>query len=252
MVEGGKVFGRASAAGDDDDVYVSGLVEVADAGGDFAGRGLSLHLRGIDENADGAVAAMQDVQQVAQGRGLRRGDDGDTAGKRRDRLFTGGIEQAFGLKPRLQLFEGDLQRAGAFGFQVLGGDLQFAAAFIDGDAAADDDLHSVVGAEAQQPGLGAEHHDTHLRGVVFQGEVEVAGLGGAEVRNLAFHPGIAKLAFQAGANVGDQGAYRPDTAFGSLKFEAELVEARHDSQCIAGRGGRSATEARNQVQDEGE
>ena len=35
MVEGGEIFGGASATGDDDYVHVAGLVEIAEAGGDF-------------------------------------------------------------------------------------------------------------------------------------------------------------------------------------------------------------------------
>ncbi len=59
VVEGGEIFGGASAAGDDDDIDIVVLVEVADASGDFDGRGIALDLGGIDQHIHRVMAALR-------------------------------------------------------------------------------------------------------------------------------------------------------------------------------------------------
>ena len=139
-----------------------------------------------------------------------------------------GGEQAFGFEFGFELLEGELQRAGAFGLDVFGGNLEFAAIFVDGDAAADNHLQAVGGAEAQQARGGAEHHDANLCVAIFQREVEMAGIGRAEVGDLAFHPRVGIFALDMRANGRDQFADFPDPALGRAEAEAHLVgERRH-------------------------
>ena len=96
-------------------------------------------------------------------------------------FFLSGGEQAFGFELGLELLEGQLQGSGAFGLDVFGGDLELAAVFVDGDSSADDDLQTVGGAKTQQARGGAEHDHVDLRVAVFQREVKMAGIGGAEI-----------------------------------------------------------------------
>ncbi len=61
-----------------------------------------------------------------------------------------GVKQALGFELRLELLEGDLQRARALGLEILGRNLQLAAIFIDRDSPAQHHLHAVLGTKAQQ------------------------------------------------------------------------------------------------------
>src|SRR6202030_3982617 len=84
-VEGGEIFGRASAAGDDNHLNAAELIEQTDASGYFKRGGVALDLGGEDQQVYRTMAALQDVENVAQGGTLRRGDDADAGRQRRDR-----------------------------------------------------------------------------------------------------------------------------------------------------------------------
>src|SRR5579864_324250 len=223
IIEGREVFGGAAAARDDNYVHIFLLVKVANAGGYFMRGGISLNLRGINQEVDGAVTALDDVENVAQGRGLRRGDDSDASGKGRNRLLAFGGEQALGFKFCLQLFEGQLQRARAFGLDVLGRNLQFATIFINGDAPSHNHLQAVGGAETQQASGGTEHDHSDLGVAVFQGEVEVSGVGGAKVGNFSYDPGVGIFTLDVSTDSGDQVADLPDATVRRAESEAHLV-----------------------------
>ena len=123
---------------------------MANAGSDFERGHLSLHLRGKDHDIYGVMTAVQNLQDVAQGGGLWRGHNSDPLGQCWNRLLTFGVEQTFGLEFCFELFEGDLQGARTFGFQILGGDLQVSAFFVNGDATARHYLHAIFWPEPQQ------------------------------------------------------------------------------------------------------
>ena len=92
---------------------------------------LTLHLRGIDEDAHRLVTPVEDVEDVLDGSATRRSDQSDAARQRGKRLLAGGLEQAFRRELGLQLLEGDLQRPGALGLEVLGLKLQVAALVVE-------------------------------------------------------------------------------------------------------------------------
>src|ERR1051326_985508 len=105
------------------------------------------------------MPALQDVENVAQGRALDRGDDADSRGEGRDGLLAFSGKESFGFELGLELLERELERPGAFGFDIFSGYLQLASIFVNGDASAYDYLKAVGGTEAQQAGRGAEHQD---------------------------------------------------------------------------------------------
>ena len=80
-----------------------------------------------------------------------------------------------------ELFEGELEGAGAARFEGFGDELELAAGLVDGDAAADEDGEAVRGAEAEERGLAAEEDDGELGFAVLEGEVEVAGGSGRQL-----------------------------------------------------------------------
>ena len=140
------------------------------------------------------------------------GDDADACGEGGQRALAGGVEEAFGEQAGLELLEGELQRAGAAGFEGFGDELELAAGFVDGDAAAGEDGEAVLRAEAEELGLAAEEHDGELGVAVLEGEVDVAGGRGAAVGDFAFDPDVGVVAFDAAADAGDEVADGPDAA----------------------------------------
>ena len=173
------------------------------------------------------MPAVQDVQNIAQCRGLRRGHNADAAGQRGNRFLAGSVEQAFGFQLGLELFKRNLERARALRFQVFRRNLQFATVLVDGHPAANHHLHAIFRTKPQQARLRAEHHDADLRTLVFQREVEMAGIMGAEIGDLAFHPGVGELALNVGADRCDQLAYCPYAAAWGFETEVELVGGGH-------------------------
>ena len=151
---------------------------------------------------------------------IRRGSD-------RNRLLARRIKQPFRLQFGLELLERDQQRARALGLKILGGNLQLAAIFINGDPPAQHHLHAIFGTKAQEPRLRPEHHHAYLRILVFQSEIKMPGIVRAEIRNLAFHPGIAIFPFNMRADRRHQIAHRPYAAIHRLETESELVGRRH-------------------------
>ena len=89
------------------------------------------------------MTPQQNVQNVAQGGRLRRSHNPDPARQRGDRLLARGVKQPFRFQLGLELLERDLQRARALGLKILGGNLQFAAIFVDGDSPAQHHLHAI-------------------------------------------------------------------------------------------------------------
>ncbi len=150
----------------------------------------------------------------------RRSHDSDPARKRWNGLLARGIEQPFRRQLRLELLEGNLQCTRAFWFEELGGELQFPARLVDGEASAGDDRHSVSKLEAQQARLRAEHHHPHLRAFVLEREVKVSRLGGTEVGDFALDPHVGVFALHARAHRRHQVAHGPDAAL-RLRLEAE-------------------------------
>src|SRR4051794_8919031 len=127
MIESGEIFGRAASAGDDDHFDFFSAIEMLETGRDFDRRGLSLNLRGVNQNARRLMATSENVENVAQRCTLRRSDDSDAQWQRGDSLFARTVEEAFRIEAGFQLFERELQSSRALRFHELGGDLQFAA-----------------------------------------------------------------------------------------------------------------------------
>src|SRR5581483_569939 len=103
----------------------------------------ALYARGADDQMRVRVAPAEHVDDVANRRAVKRGDDADLARQRRQRPLAVGIEEPFLLQPLLQLLEGDLQRADALRLEVLAFELIFASRLVDGDLAARDHVLAI-------------------------------------------------------------------------------------------------------------
>ena len=204
------------------------------AGGDGA-RGLrALHDGGVDEQVERGVAAADDGDDVADDGAGGRGNDADAAGEGRQGALAGGVEEAFGEQAGLELLEGELEGAGAARLEGFGDELELAAGLVDGDAAADEDGEAVGGAKAKELGLAAEEDDGELGVGVLEGEVDVAGGGGAAVGDLAFDPEIGMGGLDLLADAGDEGGDGPDAAFGRLGFGRLWVSRRDWAGVLGG------------------
>jgi hypothetical protein len=106
-----------------------------------------------------------------------------------------------------------LQRAEAGGLDVLDVNLVFAARLVHADRSAHDQLQAVLGLEFQPHRLRSKADTAHLRLLVLQSEIQMAGLRRAVVRNLALNPQIGKLRRENVADARGQFGNAPDLAF---------------------------------------
>ncbi len=130
------------------------------------------------------MAASNDLDDVPNGSAGERGDDADAVWKGRQRS-TWAVEETFTAKAVAKLLEGELQCAGAARAQGFGDELKLAAAFVHRDASTNLDREAIPGLEAEKLRLPAEEYDGKLRVAILEREVDMAGSGGTEIRNLA-------------------------------------------------------------------
>jgi hypothetical protein len=111
-----------------------------------------------------------------------------------------------------ELFEGELEAAGADWLHCFSDELELAALLVNADFAADADVEAVFWAEAEEDGLAAEEDYGELGFRVFEGEVDVAGGGWAEVGDFAFDPDVTEFGFDDFAGFGDELVDEPGLA----------------------------------------
>ena len=98
LVEGPEIFERAAAAREDQHVGEFRAIEISQGRDDFGGRAFALHFHGIELHVHIGEAALQNAQNVANGRAGGRGDDADAARQHGQRLFARLVEEAFVLR----------------------------------------------------------------------------------------------------------------------------------------------------------
>ena len=180
-VEGGQVFKGSATAGNDDEVDEARAVELGEGGFDFGRGGITLHGDGVKQNVEAGVAAADDVEEIANDGASGRGDNADGAGKGRQGALAFGVEEAFGFKARLELFEGELERSGADGLHRFSDELHLSALLVDADTASDENVEAIFRAEAEEQSLAAEQDDGELGVSILEREVNVARWCGAVV-----------------------------------------------------------------------
>jgi hypothetical protein len=113
---------------------------------------------------------------------------GEAARKSRQGTLSGGIEQAFGFESGLELEKSLVQPAGAGATDGLGTQLEFPTGLVQRGQGANLDMVAIGRHEVGVLVSSAEHHAAHLGARVLEGKVPVAGRGGGEIGNFAFHP----------------------------------------------------------------
>ena len=150
LVERPQILERAAAARDDEQIRprhrpaLGQRVEAVDRGGNLERRALALHLHRPDQHA-AREAVGEPVQDVANDRAGRRGDDADHRRQMRQQLLARFVEQAFGGEPLLALLEQRHERAEPGGLQRVDHDLVLRAARIGGEPPGDGDLEPGFG-----------------------------------------------------------------------------------------------------------
>src|SRR5581483_2336609 len=149
-------------------------------------------------------AIVKDSDDIAQAGTAEGRDDPYHPWQERDLTFALLVEQAFGGKPLLELFEGDLQRSDTARFDLVGDYLESAARFENVGAPMNHQRHPVAHLEAQPLMVAAEHHDIDRAAIVLESEIEMAGGGNARVGNLAHDPQPVEICLQRIADHADK------------------------------------------------
>ena len=120
------------------------------------------------------------------------------------------------------MLEGELQSTLPYEVDFLDVNLIFAALFVNTDAAAHGDLQAVFGTELDAALLLLEINAFHLSAIVFEREVDVAGLGCAAVGDFALHTDVGKVFGEEVADLSGQLADGKGVARGH-QVESELL-----------------------------
>ncbi len=110
LVEGPEVLDRASAPAHNHDFDARHPRDRLQAPRDVRRGPLALHAGGADDHPDVRVAAVHDLEDVAQRGPVEGGHDADLRGHRRQGALAGRLEEPFCLKPLLELLDSELQR----------------------------------------------------------------------------------------------------------------------------------------------
>ena len=153
---------------------------------------------------------MQRGQDVAQGGGLRAGDDGQATREAGQRLLAVNGKNALIFKFGLELQEAleEVALAGpADGFDV---ELEFAARLVEGNEDAGFDLMTVLQPPAEHLRPASPHDAAHLGAGVLERKVNVTGGGVGQVGDFAADPGQRKGRFEAVPDLSIQAGYAED------------------------------------------
>ena len=123
-----------------------------------------------------------------------------------------------------ELVEGKLERAETNRFDFLDVNLIFAALFVDTDGSAHRDLQAVFGAELDAALLLFEENAADLSAIVFESEIDVAGLGFAAIGDLALNENVGEIPGEEVTEAASKFADRQDLTRG-LEVEGELAQA---------------------------
>ena len=136
-----------------------------------------LHHDRAEQQPDTRPAAADHVADILQRRPGFTGDDTNTFGVRRQRLFMCGVEQTFLFQPSLQLFQRKLCRAQTVREHFVHIDLKRAVPLVKGSTAAHHHPHSFLRAKRHTAGIGAKHHCFYAAGFVPQRKIAVSAAG---------------------------------------------------------------------------
>ena len=141
-------------------------------------------------------ALPEDLEEIADRRPGRAGDDGDRPRKPRERPFALGGKQPFRREPFVQPAELQFQGPHSLESDLADIELVAAARGIDVEPALADHFHPIVQLDRQPRGGSAPQNSADLRMLILERKVAVPRLRPREVRYLAADPQRGKRVFQ--------------------------------------------------------
>ena len=190
LVEGPQVLDGAAAAADDEDLDTGPAAQGLDALDDLGRGALALDAGRVDDDVEPGVAALEDAQDIADGRPRRRGHDADRPRPERQLALAGLVEQALGPELLLELLEAELEGALALGLDLVDVELVVAAGLEDADLAPADDLEAVLEVEGDLAGGRLPQDGLDDAFLVLEAEEDVAGGGLLVAGDLALDPDL--------------------------------------------------------------
>ena len=206
-VVGLEILERPSAAHEQDHVHLRDALERLEGRGDLLLGSGSLHPRGREEQRKPGEAPAGNLDDVVDGRALRRRHHTETARNPGQRPLVRRVEQSLGREARAQLLEGDLERAAAAGLEVAHEELEVAARLVDRRLAEDEHLEPFLGLEHEAARRAAEERGAELRSGVLQGEVVVPRRRAVQIAQLAGDPDAADALLEEPAQARQQLAH---------------------------------------------
>ncbi len=168
-----KILKRASPAGNYQHIGLLqgiGQIERCD---NFVFCALALNPDGDDLNGDARKSSPHDLDHIVNDRTAWRGDDAYPLGQEGQGLFERSIKQPFLVQPRLELFEGKLQRSPAFWLHRFEDELVLPLWRVNTDSAHTDNAQTVFESKREVACLAFEEHGADLRLVVFEREIKM-------------------------------------------------------------------------------
>ncbi len=229
FVEGPKILQAPAAPCQENRVKFAGrrrgkFVEKAEGVGYFT-RGIRALNRARDEDdLEGRIAALDDVENVMY-RGAGRGrNEADSIGKGREDALPLLGEKPFGCEFLFEPFKRGLERAHSLRFNREDVQLVLTARFIDGQFAFENYPPAVLDRLAPSDRFGSKDNTTNLGESVLKREINVAGALDTAICDFSTRPKRAEMAFEQAADVRGQfadGKYATRD-FRRKKFASEI------------------------------
>ena len=194
LVERPQIFDRTAAARDDQQVWPRlDRRESTNRRGDFARSALALDRDRPQDHAS-RTPVLQAVENVADHRPRRRGDDADHAREEGQLALAAGVEQSFGGERLAALLEQSEQRPLPRKLHPLDDDLVLGAPRISRQLPRSDDLGAIFGTKRETGRTRAPDDGVDAGILVLQREIAVAGSVPLEPTNLSPHAHLAERA----------------------------------------------------------
>ena len=167
LIKRPEILCTPAAAANDQDIHRIFFIEKRHGIRNLLRRSCALHQNGMKDELHARPASLGDIVDIAQHRSRRRRDNPDASRKARQRLFMSFIKKPLSGEAVAHLLKGEGERPRALGCQGADIELICSVTLIDGDVAARDHLHPILGCKAQISRIAVEHDALHACACIF-------------------------------------------------------------------------------------
>ena len=196
IIERPKIFNTAATPTDNQHIALPAITCATNGVGDLLRCALPLYRRRIKHNTNMRGAALQRSQDIAHGCRLQGRHDADATRKNGKGTFDCRIKKSFTLKLLLEPQKLFIQITNTRLSRSFNIKLKITTRLIKRYQRSHFKMLTVFQTPAKKLGAIAEHDATHLCGIIFQGEVDVAGTGVSEVGHFSRYPAKRKRRFK--------------------------------------------------------